>query len=58
MNKKDKKRILYKFIDFAFTRKIDILDYKILADHVIDEDNDEKEEEEDLQIYIDKALKN
>ena len=56
MNKKVKQSILDRFIEFAFTREIDILDYKILAEHFIDQDK-EDEPEEDLQKHIDKALK-
>ena len=57
MNKKDKKSILYSFVDFAFTRDIDVLDYKILADHFVDqEEKEEEDDEEDMQVYIDRAM--
>ena len=55
MNKKDKKGVLIRFIEFAFTRDIDILDYTILAEHFLDQDEEDKEE--DLQKHIDRALK-
>ena len=42
----DKKRILYNFINFAFSRDIDILDYTILADKFLEEETLENNEEE------------
>ena len=55
MSKKDKKKLIHRFIEFAFVRDIDVLDYKILADRFVDEEDDE--EEESLQIHIDNAFK-
>tara|TARA_A100001011_G_C14287413_1_gene834461 strand:+ start:539 stop:796 length:258 start_codon:yes stop_codon:yes gene_type:complete len=43
MNKKEKKELLYGFIDFYTTRDIDKLDLRILADRYVEEGDNGKD---------------
>ena len=43
MNKKEKKELLYGFIDFYTTRDIDKLDLRILADRYVEEADNGKD---------------
>tara|TARA_X000001388_G_C2145723_1_gene90482 strand:- start:115 stop:372 length:258 start_codon:yes stop_codon:yes gene_type:complete len=43
MNKKEKKELLYGFIDFYTTRDIDKLDLRILADRYLEEGDNGKD---------------